>query len=542
MQNVGFSSMLKEGAKYHSGLEEAVIRNIEACKALSTITRTSLGPNGMNKMVENSHEKLFVTNDAGLMIKEMDVVHPAAKMVVMASEMQESEIGDATNLVVVLTGELLQQAESLIRTGLHISEIINGFNKAGVKALEFLEDLAVHRIEDPRNPAQVDQVLRSVVSSKQHGYEDFLSPLISQACIQVLPKNANNFNVDNVRVVKILGASVLDSKLVKGFVVDKGVEGTISHVKNAKIAVLATGLETAKPETKGTVLLETAEQLKEFSKGEEKQMEEIVKSIAAAGVNVVISGGAVSVLAMHFLERYKIMVIKVPSKFNLRRVCRAVGASPLVRVGAPTPEEIGHCHEINQEEIGSTAVTVIKQTEDDSGVSTIVLRGSTQNILDDVERTIDDAVNVYKGLLKDPRFVPGAGASEIEIAKRLQQVAESTPGVSQYAIRRYGEAFEVVPRILSENAGLDSTSTLSELYAAHAAGQTTFGVPAQEAKVADAVAAGVFDLLAAKYSAIKLATNCACTVLKVDQIIMAKPAGGPKARQPRSADADEPDV
>lgn len=539
MQPAGFASMLKEGAKFHSGLEEAVIRNIEACKALSTITRTSLGPNGMNKMVENTHEKLFVTNDAAVMIKEMDVVHPAAKMVVMASQMQENEVGDAVNLVIVLAGELLQQAESLIRTGLHISEIVSGYHKAGAKALEFLDELSCHRVEDPHNADEVTKVLKTVIAAKQYGYEDFLAPIVSQACTQVLPKNALSFNVDNVRIVKILGASVLDSSIIKGFVIDKPVEGTITHVRGAKVAVLATGLETAKPETKGTVLLETAEQLKEFSKGEEKLMEEIIKGIKNAGVNVVVSGGAVSELAMHFLERYKIMVVRVPSKFNLRRVCRAVGASPLVRVGAPTPEEIGHAFEVKQEEIGSTKVTVFRQEEGESGISSIILRGSTQNILDDVERSIDDAVNVFKGLLKDNRFVPGAGATEIELSKRLQQVAESTPGLNQYAIRKYAEAFEVVPRVLSENTGLDSTSAISELYAAHASGKTSFGVPAQEGKVGDALESEILDLLLSKHWAIKLATNCVTTILKVDQIIMAKPAGGPKPRQARPGDADD---
>jgi len=267
-------------------------------------------------------------------------------------------------------------------------------------------------------------------------------------------------------------------------------------------------------------------------------MEEIVKGISQVGVKVIVSGAGVSELAMHFIERYKMMVVKCPSKFNLRRICQATGASALVRLGAPTLEELGSCDVVTMEEIGSTKVTVFRQDKEDSAISSLVVRASTQNLLDDLERAIDDAVNTYKSMLKDPRFVPGGGATELELSHCLQRVADSTPGLDQYAIRKFAEALEVVPRTLAENAGLAAVEVISQLYAGHAKGTIALGVDA-EAGVKNMAEAGVFDLLSTKLWAIRYASDVATTILRIDHLIVAKAAGGPKPRQPRAADADD---
>jgi len=528
---MALSDLLKEGTKHLSGKSEAVIQNIEAVKNLSEITRTSLGPHGMNKMVINHLEKLFVTNDAATILKELDVIHPAAKIAVLSSQMQETEIGDGTNFVLIFVGELLQKAEALIIKGLHTSEIIAGYTKAGKKAQAILEELTVLTIDDVRNVEQVTRALKSTIAAKQYGYEDLLAPMIAKACIQVLPKNPKNFNVDNVRVAKILGGGVLDTSVIKGHVVTRDAESTTKHVKMGKLAIFAAGIENAKPETKDTVLIKNAEQLLDYNKGEERAMEDVVNKLVDAGVNVVVSGGAISEIAMHFLERHKMMVVKVLSKFELRRIAKAVGATPLVRLGAPTPEEMGHCDIVSTEEIGSTRVTIFRQESEDSGISTIVVRASTQNILDDIERAVDDGVNVFKGIIRDGRFVPGAAATEIELARALAAFGDSTPGLAQHAIKRYAEAFEVIPRTIAENAGLDATDIISNLYAAHQKGDKNVGIDVEEGEVKDAVALDVLDLLLTKASAIRLATDAAVTILRVDQIIMSKPAGGPKPPQ-----------
>jgi len=526
--SLGLGELLKEGYKHLSGVSEATLQSIEAVKALSQILRTSLGPNGMNKMVINHLEKLFVTNDAATIIKELDIIHPAAKIAVLASEMQEQEIGDGTNFTIVFCGEVLQNAETLIRKGLHPSEIITGYTKAAEKSLQILEELAVAKVEDVTNVEQVTKFLRTAVSSKQYGYEDLLAPLIAKACIQILPKNPKAFNVDNVRVAKILGGGVLETRVMKGQVVTRDTEGTIKHVTNAKIAVFSGGIDVPKTETKDTVVLQSAEDLLNYAKSEEKKIEEVIRKISETGAKVVVAGASIGEMALHFLERYKLMVLKVPSKFELRRICKAVGATPLVKLGPPTPEELGRADIVTVEEIGSTRVTIFRQESDESGISTIVVRASTSNLADDIERAIDDGVNVFKGLIKDPRFVPGGGATEIELAKRLQAFGDSTPGLAQYAIKKFGEAFEVVPRTLAENAGLKAIDVLSSLYAAHSKDQISDGLDIEEGEVRNMVDAGVLDLLTTKHWAIKLATDAALTILRVDQIIMAKRAGGPK--------------
>jgi T-complex protein 1 subunit theta len=524
----GLPSLLKEGTKHLSGVEESCIRNIEASKQLYHIVRSSMGPNGMNKMVINQHDKLFVTNDAATIIRELDVVHPAAKMVVMAANMQEQECGDNTNLVVSLAGELLVQAESLIRMGLHPSEIIAGYTKAAEHAAELLEGLACHTCEDLRNVEEVTRCLKSAIASKQYGYEDMLSKVVAKACIQVLPKKAGKFMVDHVRVVKILGGGVLDTHVMKGFVLARDAVGTIKHVTSAKIAVFATGIDLAKTETKANVTLKTADDLLNFAKDEEMHMEEVIKQISETGTKVVVAGGNIGELALHFIERYGMMALKVESKFQIRRLCQATGATPLVRLGAPIPEELGYCDVVSVEEIGSTKVTIFRQDTEDSGISTIIVRASTQNLVDDIERAIDDGVNVYKAMVKDARFVAGAGATEIELARKIHAQGEASPGLDQYAIKKFAESLEVVPRTLAENAGHNATETISQLYAAHTGGKANEGVDVETGGTVNAAEAGILDLLASKASALKLAADAATTILRIDQIIMARAAGGPK--------------
>eukprot|EP00010_Vexillifera_abyssalis_P006398 CAMPEP_0201550422 /NCGR_PEP_ID=MMETSP0173_2-20130828/6775_1 /ASSEMBLY_ACC=CAM_ASM_000268 /TAXON_ID=218659 /ORGANISM="Vexillifera sp., Strain DIVA3 564/2" /LENGTH=549 /DNA_ID=CAMNT_0047960383 /DNA_START=35 /DNA_END=1684 /DNA_ORIENTATION=+ len=546
--NTGFSSLLKDGSKHLSGVEESTIRNIQACKAIAHTTRTSLGPNGMNKMVIDKRESVFVTSDAATIIKELEVIHPAAKMIVMAAERQEQECGDGTNTVITLCGELLQQAEGLIQVGLHTSEIIAGYRKAGAKCLAFLEELATFKVSDLRNIEEVGKYMKSCIDAKQYGYADKLTPIIGQACLDILPAQAASstttsstspieFNVDGVRVVKILGGGVLDSKLVRGLAITMDAEGTIKHVNNAKIGVFVAGIDVPRTEAKGTLRFDNAKDLEEFSRGEEKELETIVQEIADSGANVVVSGQSVGDMAMHFLERHNIMVLKIPSKFQLRRLCKATGARPLVRMGSPTPEELGSANYVGIDEIGSTKVCSIR-VDQDSPISTIIVRASSQNFLSDVERCVDDGVNTFKAITRDPRFVAGAGATEIELAQRLQKFGESVPGLDQYAIKKFAESLEVVPRILAENAGMKSTDTISSLYAAHQSGKSTYGINIENGELACAASElSVFDSYLVKAWAIKLATDVATTVLNVDQIVMNKMAGGPKIPQMGNRDA-----
>ncbi|XP_042984637.1 T-complex protein 1 subunit theta isoform X2 [Carya illinoinensis] len=514
MQPYGIQTMLKEGHKHLSGLDEAVLKNIDACKQLSAITRTSLGPNGMNKMVINHLDKLFVTNDAATIVNELEVQHPAAKILVLASKAQQEEIGDGANLTISFAGELLQNAEELIRMGLHPSEIISGYTKAINKTVEILEQLVEKGSEniDVRNKDQVICRMKAAVASKQFGQEDILCSLVADACIQVCPKNPANFNVDNVRVVKLLGGGLHNSAVVRGMVLKSDAVGSIKQVEKAK--------------------------LENYSKTEEAKVEELIKAVADSGAKVIVSGAAIGEMALHFCERYKLMVLKISSKFELRRFCRTTGSVAMLKLSQPNPDDLGHVDSITVEEIGGVRVTIAKNEEGGNSVATVVLRGSTDSILDDLERAIDDGVNTYKAMCRDSRIVPGAAATEIELARRVKEFSYKETGLDQYAIAKFAESFEMVPRTLAENAGLNEMEIMSSLYAEHASGNSKVGIDLEEGVCKDISILDVWDLYITKFFALKYAADAACTVLRVDQIIMAKPAGGPKRDQP-AAGMDE---
>ncbi len=526
--------------QHFGGLEEAVFRNITACKELAQTTRTAFGPSGMNKMVINHIEKLFVTNDAATIIKELEVQHPAAKMLVLASQQMEQEIGDGTNFVLVFAGALLEYAEDLLRMGLSPTEVIEGYELACKKTLEILPDLSCGSLKDLKDEAEVTRAIKTAVMSKQYGNEDFFAGLIAKACVAVQTKT-NTFNVDNVRTTKILGSGVLSSSTVQGMVFKKHVEGTLKKVDKAKVAVFSCPIDASHTETKGTVLIKSANELLNYSKGEENSLELQIKAVADVGINVVVSGGKIGDMALHFLNKYKIMAVRLNSKWDLRRVGKVIGATALPRLTPPTSQEAGHCDHVFISEIGDTPVIIFKQDNDASCISTIVIRGSTENLMDDIERAVDDGVNTFKALTKDARFVAGGGATEIELAKRLASYGETIPGLSQYAIKQYSQAFESVPRALAENVGVKATEILSKLYAAHQEGQQNVGfdIEAEGAEVKDMLEAGVLDAYLTKYWGIKLATNAAVTVLRVDQIIMAKQAGGPKPPKQGGMDPDD---
>ncbi|XP_039270687.2 T-complex protein 1 subunit theta-like [Styela clava] len=539
----GFAQMMKDGAKHFHGLEEAVYRNITACKELAATTKSSFGPHGMNKMVINHLEKLFVTNDAATVIKELEVQHPAAKMVVLASQMCEQEVGDGTNFVLIFAGALLQHAEELLRMGLSIPEVIEGYEQAGEKALDILKDLVHREVKDLRDREEVAKSLRTAIASKQYGNEDFLAGLIANACVSILPPESLSFNVDNVRSTKILGGGVGGSKLIHGMVFQRECEGDVTKVTGANIAIYSCPFDMLATETKGTVLIKNAEELKNFSKGEENLFEKYVKEIVDSGINCIVTGGKVSDLGLHFANKYKLMIVRLQSKFDLRRLCRTVKGTALPRLTAPTPTETGHCSSVCTDEVGDTTVVVFEKAQQDrSAVCTLVLRAATDNIMDDLERAVDDGVNNFKVYTRDRQLVPGAGATEIELGKKISSFGESCPGLEQYAIQKFGQSLEVVPRALADNAGLNPTKIVSELYAAHQEdGNAAIGVDIEEGGTLNASEACIWDSYLVKYWGIRLATNAAITVLRVDQIIMAKPAGGPRAPKKQGDWDKDPD-
>lgn len=404
----------------------------------------------------------------------------------------------------------------------------------------------VDEVKDIRSLPELAKAIRTVVASKQSGSEDYLADIVAEAVLAVMPKHAANFNVDNIRVVKIMGGSLEQSKVVKGMVFGREPDGSVKKAKKAKVGVFSCPIDISQTETKGTVLLHNAKEMMDFTKGEENQLETIIKELHDSGLRVVVAGSTVGELALHYLNRFNILLIKILSKFELRRLCRVVGATPLARLGAPMPDEMGSVDVVETLEIGGDRVTVFRQENEATRTATLVLRGATQNHLDDIERAVDDGVNVVKAITRDAKLVPGAGASEMQLVERVSAFGDRTPGLPQYAIRKYAEAFEVIPRTLAESAGLDATDVLAALYTAHhlagaardeeedEPGWTTGVDIANEdgTGTLDAQDEGILDLLVSKQWAIRLATEAARTILSVDQIIVARQAGGPKPPGP----------
>ena len=514
----------------------------------------------MKKIVINHLDKIFVTSDAATIVSELDVEHPAARLIVHAAKAAHAEMGDGTNTVVALAGELLVQAEALLREGLHTSEVADGYYRAATIALAAMETLALPGSADldVRDVDAVTARLFGPVGAKHAAGGAFLSSLAARACVAVCPTNPSNFNVDNVRIVKVPGGAPYASALVSGLALKRGVEGRVTSVEAARVAVYAQGFDTSGPETKGTVLIRSAAELEAYSSQEEAAVEALVAAVAASGATVVVSGGAFGDIALHYLNRAGILALRVPSKFDLRRVCRSTGATALARVEAPNAADLGFAAKVAEREVGGTRCVVIEQasgaTADSdaadgasaTGVVSIVLRGPTDALLDELERGADAGVNAFKALARDARSLPAGGAVEAALAARLRADATVAPGLDGCALAAFGAALDVVPRTLAENAGLDATAALAALAAAHAAappppsasaadaatatvcrlGLDLAGGPPRDLAVGDG---GVTDLFSARWWALKLAADAAATVLRVDQIIMAKPAGGPRA-------------
>jgi T-complex protein 1 subunit theta len=542
----GLGGMLKAGHEHYFDDDAdggaVVARSIAAACELSRMLSSSLGPQGRNKLVVNHLEKIVVTSDCASILKEIDVEHPAAKLLELAVQQQEKECGDGTNLTLMFAGELLTSTLDLMKTmgWRHKSDILEGYHLASTKLLKDLLGSTIQEkgcvVETLKHPATSPQalkelqekVLKPVLGSKQYGTEDILSDLVGQAC-QIVLQDGKVLQPESIRTVKILGGNISQSACVQGFVAQRGVETTKTHCENAKIAVYASGVEASATEAKGTVLMKTAEDLKNYNRTEEAKMEEIIQGIAESGVQVIVTGGTISDMALHFLEKYGLIALKLSSKWELRRLCQATGSTALVRLGAPTPEEMGYST-VTQKVVGGRTVTVFENDVDGSSkIATLVLRASTSSVLNDLERAVEDGVHAVQMACKDGRVVYGGGACEMECAVQLDNLADQHPGLEQYAIRAFAKSLECVARTLADNAGWDAVQVLADIRAAHVHGKVDVGVDITTAPGSKSMKeANIYDLMYVKQSALKLAIEAATTVLKVDQIIMSKQSGGPK--------------
>ena len=520
--------ILKEGSQRTVG-REALRANIMAARALAEVLKTSLGPRGLDKMLVDSFGDVTVTNDGATIVKEMEVQHPAAKLLVEVAKAQDAEVGDGTTSAVVLAGALLRKAEELLDQNIHPTIIIEGYTKALKEALRLLEDVAIK--VDPSDRNVLSKVVSTTIASKYIG-----GPLVSEkltnmsidAALTVAERKADgtyDFRVDDVKIEKKKGGNVLDTQLVYGIVLDKEVvhPGMPRRVENAKIALLDAALEVEKPEITAKINITSPELMNAFLEEEAKILKDMVEKIAATGANVVITQKGIDEVAQHFLAKKGILAVRRVKRSDLEKLERATGGRIVSNIEDLKPEDLGYAAVVEERKIGEDKMVFVEGCKNPRAV-TILVRGASDMVLDEIERSLKDALNVLRNVLRVPKIVPGGGAIELEVAMKLRDYAAKIGGKEQLAIEAFASALEEIPLILAETAGLDPLETLMKLRQFHGDGKINAGIDVINGTVKeDMVSINVVEPLLVKSSMIKTAAEAAAAVLKIDDIIAASP-------------------
>jgi len=492
-----------------------------AAKIVAESVKSALGPKGMDKMLVDSFGDVTITSDGRTILDEMDIQHPAAKMMVEVAKTQDDEVGDGTTSAVIIAGELLGKAEELIDKNVHPTVIIDGYRKAGEKALEILEKIAI-----PVNPTDRQWMKRVAVTSMASklvaDHKEQLADIASQAILQVAEKGEKEFkaDVDDVMVEKKPGESLTDTKLINGIVVDKEVvhPGMPKRIEKARIALLDTPLEIEKTEFDAKINIESPEQMQAFLEQEENMLKDMVEKIAKTGANVIIAQKGVDDLAQHYLARKGILAVRRVKKSDMEKLAKATGGKIITNLDDISQTDVGNAQLVEERKIGDDKMTFIEGCKNPKSVA-ILIRGGTERIVAEAERSIHDALCVARDIVREPKIVAGGGAPELEVARTLKEYAQTLPGREQLAVQSYAEALESIPLTLSENAGLDPIDVLSELRARHEKGELWAGIEVVEGKPKNMEKAGVFEPLAVKKQIIKSATEAATMILKIDDII-----------------------
>ncbi|MEM1599387.1 MAG: thermosome subunit alpha [Sulfolobaceae archaeon] len=526
--------LFKEGTSRTSG-RDALRNNILAARTLAEMLRTSLGPKGLDKMLIDSFGDVTITNDGATIVKDMEIQHPAAKLLVEAAKAQDAEVGDGTTSAVVLAGALLEKAENLLDQNIHPTIIIEGFKKAYNKALELLPQLGTKiDMRDLNSPTARDSLRKiafTTLSSKfiaEGKVLDKIIDMVIDAVINVaepLPNGGYNVSLDLVKIDKKKGGSVEDSMLVKGLVLDKEVvhPGMPRRVTQAKIAVLDAALEVEKPEISAKISITSPEQIKAFLDEEAKYLKEMVDKLASIGANVVICQKGIDDVAQHFLAKKGILAVRRVKRSDIEKLEKALGARIISSIKDATPEDLGYAELVEERRVGNDKMVFIEGAKNPKAVN-ILLRGSNDMALDEVERSINDALHSLRNTLLDPVILPGGGAIELELARKLREYARGVGGKEQLAIEAYADALEEIPMILGETAGLEPIATLMDLRARHAKGLVNAGIDAINGKIVDDVySLNIIEPLRVKAQVLKSATEAASAILKIDDLIAASP-------------------
>lgn len=514
--------ILKEGSNRSRG-KEAQHTNIMAAKIVAETVKSALGPKGMDKMLVDSMGDVTITSDGRTILDEMDVQHPAAKMMVEVAKTQDNEAGDGTTSVVILAGELLGKAEELIGKNIHPTIIIDGYKKAADKTLEILEKTAIlaesNKEEYLKKAAMTSMASKLVSEQREH-----LANLVVKAILQIAEKKDGEYlaDVDDVKVEKKHGESLSDTTLIQGIVLDKDIthSGMPKRLEKAKIALLDTPLEIEKTEFDAKINIERPEQMEAFLKQEEEMLKDMVEKITKIGANVVLCEKGIDDLAQHFLARKGILTVRRIKKSDMEKLAKATGGKIITNLDDVSPTDLGYANLVEERKIGDDKMTFVEGCKNPKAV-TILIRGATERIVDEAERSVHDALCVARDIVEEPKIVAGGGAPELEISRLLRKYAETLPGREQLAVKSFAESLEAIPTTLTENAGLDPIDILSELRAHHEKGGTWIGIEVTSGKVRDMAEVGVFEPLAVKKQIIKSATEAASMILKIDDVIAA---------------------
>ena len=528
--------VLKESALQQKG-RDAQKNNIAAAKLVAELVKTSLGPRGLDKMLVDSLGDVTITNDGATILKEIDAQHPAAKMMVEISKTIDTEVGDGTTSSVVFAGALLEKAEKLLEKDVHSTLIVDGYQAASLKALELLADLA--KSIQPDDSESLIKIAKTSMQSKLVSDDsESLSKLIVSAVLKIADKNENGYSVDldNLKVEKKSGGSVQDTALINGIVLDKEVvhSGMPTKIQKAKIALVNAALEVEKTEVSSEIRISDPSQMQMFLEEENRMLKGMVDKLHSVGANVLICQKGIDDIVQHYLSKQGILAVRRVKESDMTKLSKATGGRITSNLDDISEKDLGSAEIVQQKKIESDKWVFIEGCSNPHAV-TVLIRGGSQRVVDEADRSIHDALMVVKDVIEKPLIVAGGGSPEAYLAGKIKQWADSFDGREQLAIKQYAESLETIPLTIAENAGMDPIDSLIALRAKQNSGEKTTGINAREGKIGDAYSLDIVEPLVVKEQIIKSATEAACMILRIDDVIAisgGSSAGGPPPGMP----------
>ena len=512
--------VLKESALQQKG-RDAQKNNITAAKLVAELVKTSLGPRGLDKMLVDSLGDVTITNDGATILKEIDAQHPAAKMMVEISKTIDTEVGDGTTSSVIFAGSLLEKAEKLLEKDVHSTLIIDGYQAASLKALELLAELA--KSIQPDDSESLIKIAKTSMQSKLVSDDsESLSKLIVSAVLKIADKNENGYSVDldNLKVEKKSGGSIQDTTLINGIVLDKEVvhSGMPTKIEKAKIALVNAALEVEKTEVSSEIRISDPSQMQMFLEEENRMLKGMVDKLQSAGANVLICQKGIDDIVQHYLSKQGILAVRRVKESDMTKLSKATGGRITSNLDDISEKDLGSAETVQQKKIESDKWVFIEGCNNPHSV-TVLIRGGSQRVVDEADRSIHDALMVVKDVIEKPMIVAGGGSPEAYLAGKLRVWADSFDGREQLAIKQYAESLEAIPLTIAENAGMDPIDSLITLRTKQNSGEKTTGINAREGKIGDVYSLDIVEPLAVKEQIIKSATEAACMILRIDDVI-----------------------